>query len=221
VGTNSPNFSYQPVDDDIVLCIITTPPGCFTTNVAGSVIKVMKVTPPATHTFIIGAPGIAESGSTVTVGADVQANVGSYSIQWFNKGVLFSTTTTNTTTYIKTQGIDTITAIVTPADPCFAVTTSTAVYVYSVGTDVNELAGKSSITIYPNPFNDRVTISGVNIGDNVALYDITGKKLANWEIAEDRKEHVLNIRDFPAGSYMIRVTDENGQSKINQTLQKM
>lgn len=221
VGTNSPNFSYQPVDDDIVLCIVTTPPGCFTTNIAASVIKVMKVTAPATHSFMIGAPGIAELGSTVTVSADVQATVGSYSIRWFNKGVLFATTTTNTTTYTKTAGIDTITAIVTPANSCFAVTTATPVYVHSVGTGVNELADKGAINVYPNPFNDRITVSGAKTGNKVTLYDVTGKKLASWDIADERKEQILSIRDLPAGTYMIRVTGGDSQLKISQTLQKM
>ncbi|WP_276132926.1 T9SS type A sorting domain-containing protein [Polluticoccus soli] len=220
VGTNSPAYSYQPIDDDIVLCIVTTPPGCFTTNVAGSVIVVMTVTPPNSHPFNIGAPGIAEVGSTVNVGANVQSAVSSYSIKWYNKGVLFATTNTNTTSYVKGQGIDTITAVITPTDACYAVTTSVPVYVYSVGTGVNDIT-KGLISIYPNPFQDKVTIAGTKAGDKVVLYDVTGKKLMNWEITETQPDHVLNIGDLPAGSYMLRVTDANNQPKINQTLQKM
>jgi hypothetical protein len=50
---------------------------------------------------------------------------------------------------------------------------------------------------------------------------MTGKKLMEWEIAEDRKEQLLNIRDLPAGSYMLRVMDENDQAIVNQALQKL
>lgn len=220
VGTNAPSYSYQPIDDDIVLCIVTTPPGCFTTNVAGSIIVVMTVTPPNSHSFNIGAPGIAEVGSTVNVGANVQSAVNGYSIQWYNKGVLFATTTTNTTSYVKGQGIDTITAVVTPTDACYAVTNSAPVYVYSVATGINDIT-KGVVNVYPNPFQDRVTVSGTKVGDKITLYDVTGKKLISWEITQNQPEHVLNIGDVPAGSYMLRVTDENNQPKINHTLQKM
>jgi hypothetical protein len=220
VGTNSPTFSYQPVDDDIVLCIVTTPVGCYTTNVAGSTIIVMSVTPPTPHSFNVVAPGIAEVGSTVTVSANVQSAITSYSIQWYNKGVLFATTTTNTTTYAKTQGIDTITAVITPTDACYAVTTSAQWFVYSVATGVNDI-NKTVVSVYPNPFSDKLTVKGIGHGDKIVLYDMTGKKLMEWEIAEDRKEQLLDIRDLPAGSYMLRVTDENNEAIVNQALQKL
>jgi hypothetical protein len=221
MGTNAPTFSYQPINNDIVMCIITTPAGCYTSNLASSTIIVMKVTAPVSHPFVIGAPGIAEVGSTVSVSADVQASIGAYSIEWRNKGVAFATTTTNTTTYTKTQGIDTITAVITPGNSCFEITASVPVYVHSVATGINEAGDNGKISVYPNPFSDRVKISGLEQGDRVMLFDVTGRELNSWNVNKDQPEDIFFIDDLPGGSYMLRVTDKDNIYKINKTLQKL
>jgi hypothetical protein len=221
VGTNNPVFSYEPIDDDIVLCIITTPQGCYASPTAASIIIVMTVTPPATHNFFVGAQPIAEVGSTVTVGANVDAAIGPYSIEWKNKGTTFATTTTSTATYTKGEGIDTITAIITPDNSCYATITASEAYVHAVPTNIRNISKGADINIYPNPFTNYVSAKGLSKGDHLALIDATGHMLMSWTVDSDKNEQTFDIRDLPGGSYMIRVSDKDYTPKAHLTLQKL
>ena len=221
VGTNNPTYSYEPVDDDIVLCIITTPQGCFASPTAASIIIVMTVTAPASHSFFVGAQPIAEVGSTVTVGANVDPGIGAYSIEWRNKGTTFATTTTSTATYTKGEGIDTITAIITPDNSCYAVITSGEAYVHAVPTGIQNVGAGMGINIYPNPFTSYISAKGLSRGDQVSLFDVTGKKLMSWTVDNDKSEQTFNIYDLPGGSYMIRISDKGNNPKANLSLQKL
>lgn len=63
----------------------------------------------------------------------------------------------------------------------------------------------SSVSIYPNPIQNELTISGEN--GTIELFDISGKILIS-------KEHfnfsVLNVSDLNSGSYILKLTNENG-----------
>jgi hypothetical protein len=63
----------------------------------------------------------------------------------------------------------------------------------------------SSVSVYPNPIQNELTISGEN--GLIELVDLTGKILIS-------KEHfnytVLNVSDLNSGSYILKLTSENG-----------
>ena len=63
----------------------------------------------------------------------------------------------------------------------------------------------SSVSIYPNPIQNELTISGEN--GLIELVDLTGKILIS-------KEHynytILNVSDLNSGSYILKLTSENG-----------
>ncbi len=63
----------------------------------------------------------------------------------------------------------------------------------------------SNVSIYPNPIQNELTISGEN--GLIEIYDISGKVLIT-------KEHtyfsVLNVSDLNSGSYILKLTNENG-----------
>ena len=63
----------------------------------------------------------------------------------------------------------------------------------------------SSVSIYPNPIQNELTISGEN--GTIELFDVSGKLLIS-------KEHlnfsVLNVSDLNSGSYILKLTNENG-----------
>ena len=63
----------------------------------------------------------------------------------------------------------------------------------------------SSVSIYPNPIQNELTISGEN--GLIELVDLTGKILVS-------KEHynytILNVSELNSGSYILKLTNENG-----------
>ena len=63
----------------------------------------------------------------------------------------------------------------------------------------------SSVSIYPNPIQNELTISGEN--GTIELFDVSGKLLIS-------KKHlnfsVLNVSDLNSGSYILKLTNENG-----------
>jgi hypothetical protein len=63
----------------------------------------------------------------------------------------------------------------------------------------------SSVSVYPNPIQNELTISGEN--GLLELVDLTGKILIS-------KEHynytILNVSDLNSGSYILKLTSENG-----------
>ena len=68
-------------------------------------------------------------------------------------------------------------------------------------------AKKSSLVIYPNPASEKITIAGLQGGEEIGMYDITGRQIKNL-LASDQKE-VIQISDFPSGLYFIRVKNVN------------
>jgi hypothetical protein len=222
-GTNSPTHTYVPQNNDIILCTIIAPPGCFTTTTATSQLKVLKTKPKSTVTFALGAAPIVEIGATVYVSTTVPAGITNYSIAWKNKGTTFATTTVPNASYTKAAGIDTVTATLTTSDGCYAESTTPEIYVHSAATGIGTLMdGANGITVYPNPFNDRFTIKGITTGDQVAVVDMTGKLLQKQIItASNQQSLTIFINDLPAGAYMLRVSDKNAATKANIPLRKL
>lgn len=67
--------------------------------------------------------------------------------------------------------------------------------------------------IYPNPANDRVTLS-VNTSGNADLQivDIAGKVIYSGSVVITNGQVDISISEFASGSYVFRLTDQNGQS---------
>ena len=221
-GTNSNTYSYVPTNNDIILCTIIAPAGCFTGSTATSQLKIIKVKAKSAASFIVAVVPIAELGSTVNLGIAIPSGVTSYSIEWKKNNATFATTSTNTTTYVKAAGIDTITATLTPADGCYTTGTSPAAYVYSVGTGINDAVKTSGIEVYPNPFNDRITIKGLAAGDKVLLYDMTGRNVANpTQVENSNGRTIIMLNDVANGAYMLKVVSKDGNAKANIPVRKM
>jgi hypothetical protein len=220
-GSNSPTHTYVPTNNDIILCTIIAPPGCYSTTTATSQLKIIRVKAKGPISFALGAAPIVEIGSTVYVNTTVPAGITNYSIVWKNRGVTFATTTTPNASYTKTAGIDTVTATLTTTDGCYNASNSPEIYVHSVGTGINTVSKNAGIEVFPNPFNDRFTINGVANGDEVVLYDMTGRIVMQPQIVDTKQNSYQNvISELPAGSYMLRVNDKAGASKANLPVRK-
>jgi|GEM_PF-4029784 len=89
------------------------------------------------------------------------------------------------------------------------VLTSDCYNVSTLGRDQFDL--KSVLMVYPNPSHDvfHVTIENNAI---VEFFDISGKKLKRQSIS--KQNSTIDVNGFAAGNYILKITDENNQTKI-------
>lgn len=77
----------------------------------------------------------------------------------------------------------------------------------SVG--INDVAG-NTVSVYPNPANNNVTIADVPNGATVKVIDITGRILHSEKATTANVN--INVRDFGAGIYFVQVESNNAIS---------
>jgi hypothetical protein len=62
--------------------------------------------------------------------------------------------------------------------------------------------------VFPNPANEKVTISNIEAGSTVSLVDLSGKIIS--QTTANSSSLTIPISDFNAGVYFVRVMSENG-----------
>jgi hypothetical protein len=77
------------------------------------------------------------------------------------------------------------------------------------------LSSRIAINIYPNPANHTATLSvdGLNDDANVTITDLTGKIVGKMVMKANQKTLTLNVKDYAAGIYYIRILNND----INKT----
>jgi hypothetical protein len=63
------------------------------------------------------------------------------------------------------------------------------------------------ITVYPNPFNDKTTVQGIGVGDELNITDVTGRTVATLK-AGNTIEHI-DMSSLTNGIYLLRII-QNG-----------
>ena len=80
-------------------------------------------------------------------------------------------------------------------------------------------ATMENINLYPNPNNGQFTLTGLEQGMTVEMYDYTGRKVSTISASEISLQ--LNISSEPNGIYLIRILDKDGnlvsQKKVVKT----
>jgi hypothetical protein len=126
--------------------------------------------------------------------------------QWFNNSIQIAegagiwVKPTNTQTYIVKQDLcgiidyDTVTVTIDPT--C------------TIG--IKELLNNQSVTLYPNPANQWVTINSTYKIKKLEMIDVTGKILVVESI--DDTFYQLQLTDFVQGIYFIKVSNSDGLS---------
>jgi len=84
-------------------------------------------------------------------------------------------------------------------------------------TAVHYITITKSISISPNPASDNITISGLNAGDNVTLYNMMGMQM-NIGTANNGNYSLARI---PADMYILFVRDKQGNVRKRQTVSKL
>ena len=75
---------------------------------------------------------------------------------------------------------------------------------------VNDLK-KEAITVYPNPTTGELSIRNYELGiTNIEIYDIYGRKQSSNHLISKSSNHLINITNFPAGLYFVKITTEAG-----------
>ena len=88
------------------------------------------------------------------------------------------------------------------------------------GGDVPERMEKTA-KVYPNPADDilYVELSGAGIA-NITLYDLQGRAVGANHDSPLQGIATLNVRNVPAGVYVLRVTDVNGKEYLQKIVIK-
>jgi hypothetical protein len=88
-------------------------------------------------------------------------------------------------------------------------TTSTIVTVTIAAfgpTSVNEIS-KSNISIYPNPANDFVTVSGTGM-ERIDIYTVDGRLMK--QISVSKSQFTISTSEFNKGIYFFKITTSKG-----------
>ena len=170
--------------------------------------------PPDPHISIYAIPS-SSLGSIVNVTANV-INVGySYTIKWYNKGVLFNTTTVPTVTYTKTMLIDSITAVVYG---CNDSAISDLHIVADPSVEVSGVPLQSGIQIWPNPATTILNVIAANLLCSVTMTNLLGQTVLYRE--GRTKKMTVDIGQLQKGVYVVRVVDNEGNTIIKQLVKE-
>lgn len=75
----------------------------------------------------------------------------------------------------------------------------------------DEIPEISEIKVYPNPFNDHFTVSGISpLLNQISIMDILGNLIYENNISLDQDEFHFNTVDWPAGLYILKGKDKFG-----------
>jgi uncharacterized delta-60 repeat protein len=75
---------------------------------------------------------------------------------------------------------------------------------------------KESISVYPNPFSESITIDSKSLNlqnSKVELYDISGRKLSNYQITETNSFKIPINENLSKGNYFLKVISEDGKTE--------
>lgn len=84
-----------------------------------------------------------------------------------------------------------------------------------LGTSEINADGKADITVYPNPFKDKLTISDIKDVKSIIVSDVSGRQVKTLKPSTE-----LNLSDLNSGLYLITLQMENGTAKTIKAIKK-
>lgn len=93
-------------------------------------------------------------------------------------------------------------------------------YTFGVpGSDVGiQTLPQNSIQIYPNPAQDRLSISSEHNIDSIIIYDISGREVLRQSI--NKNNIPLNIKSLKSGTYLIQIFDKGNLLKTQKFIKQ-
>lgn len=175
-------------------------------------ILVTSVTLPATDT-------LTKIGETTTLTATITpANATSQALTWSSSNTAIATVSDKGLVTAVSNGTATITATTQDGSNKTGMSEIKVSTVVSVNNSIP--VGSGSISIYPNPANEKVSIDFNGFNENepvdVRILDITGKLIFYKEYINENPITVKFDKRFKCGIYFIRV--QNDKNMITQKL---
>jgi hypothetical protein len=223
-GPNNAVYAYTPAVGDVISLDFTPPAaGCYENiTVTSNDIPVFVTPGLPTMATVSASPSGAVQGQTVVLNANLFNFSTNYTIEWYINAALYTTTTVPFTDYVKGSGVDDIYIVVSgTGQGCYDVATSPNISVAEWAASVGETVSKTNIEIFPNPFNNSITVKGLAQGDEIRLMNMLGQTIQVWNPEKVTPEQVLKLTDLAAGSYIISIRNKDGITQKIEKLQKI
>ncbi len=94
----------------------------------------------------------------------------------------------------------------------------TFTYSKTIPVEVN-CRGTASITVWPNPADNRIIISGIPDNTQITVMDIAGRVLIK-ETNFDRSVHEIAVDNLPGGIYFIQFVEKNGRVSLKKIVKR-
>jgi Secretion system C-terminal sorting domain/Ig-like domain CHU_C associated len=82
---------------------------------------------------------------------------------------------------------------------------------------ISDFDANTSMKVYPNPFNNIVNIS-IDSNATLEVYDLVGKQIQKQKIENGFSQ--IDLSNYSSGVYMMKVTNENNQTKTLKVIKK-
>lgn len=84
------------------------------------------------------------------------------------------------------------------------------------GVGLNESLNGYAVSVFPNPANDKLFVSGLNSGKNYQadIFDVAGKNVLSISNDDLTGSQSINIQPLATGSYSIRISEKGNQNFI-------
>jgi hypothetical protein len=222
-GPNSANYTFSPGFTDVVTVDFTPPAaGCYDNITVGSNSVSVTVTPGLPTSADIMSVGSTTEGAMVTIYANLFNFNTNFTIDWYINSALYTTTTVPFMSYVKGAGTDVIWAVVNNSGTgCYLSSNSDTISINGWPTSVANISGAGGIEVFPNPFNNQLTIKGLADGDQIVLYNMLGQTLKEWKLEKVADEQQIMINDLASGSYLLNIKDKDGNFRDMKKLQKL
>jgi hypothetical protein len=207
-GANANSYNNTLLEtNDSVFVVLTSNAKCLTKpNDTSNAVKMHvddNITPVLNITSTINSGSI---GTPITYTATTSVTP-TYTIQWFRNNTLVFTSSTNTWSTTVATSADVVYAKIINFQGCYtavnALSNTIKMFPLAVGT-----LAPLHFAVYPNPVQNIATVEGIETGDNMMLYDITGKLLLQ-ETMHQSGNYDLNMQNYTNGFYQLRFTRGN------------
>lgn len=221
VGTGGINYSYIPVDGDVITCVMNSNAVCaIPSSVLSNAVpmSVIQVTHPAIS--ISANPGAnVSNGQTVTFTANVTGEGPSgYQVRWYRNNVFMPQVTG--LNWNAVAGTDifhnaAIKAELTSFSSC-AIPEDTFSNVLKMSVGALSLTDRNvpeNFVVYPNPTTDMILFDGLHRGDMLVLRDVTGRDIQTRKIDKEGT-YKMDISNLAQGVYFFSFEDGDNRWQV-------